>query len=355
MSEPRRPKAFRVEPEKQTKPRKERQEPRKPRAVTANVVIKPEVEDHFDRLEALEPVEPASAPRRKIRLGSILFSALGLLVALAIGLWVDQLIRDLFTRADWLGWSALGLAALAGLALLGLISRELAGLWRVNSVEKLRERARKVRETADEKASRAISDELVQLYADMPQTAAGRRHLADISQDVIDGDRVLDLAEKSLLSPLDAQAQKLILDAAKRVSVVTAVSPRAIMDVGYVLFEAARLVRRLSELYAGRPGFFGFLHLVRSVVAHLAVTGSMAMGETLMQQVVGHGIAARLSTRLGEGIINGMMTARIGIAAMAAVRPLPFHAVKRPGLSAFLKALTSFSQAEVERVENTKR
>lgn len=262
---------------------------------------------------------------------------------------------DLFSRSDWLGWTALALAATAGLAFLGLIAREIAGLWRINSVEKLRHRAREAHEKQDAKAASAISKELVQLYADTPQTAAGRRRLTEIEQDVLDGDQVLDLTEKELMSPLDAQAQKLVLDAAKRVSVVTAVSPRAIMDVAYVLFEAARLVRRLSELYAGRPGFLGFLHLIRSVVAHLAVTGSMAMGETLMQQVVGHGIAARLSTRLGEGIINGMMTARIGLAAMAAVRPLPFNAVKRPGMSAFLKALTSFSQAEAARSDKVSR
>lgn len=355
MSEPRRPKAFRVEPEKKAGPKAEEKEKRRPQVVTADIVITPEDQDVFDTLEPQEPAVPVPARRRRLRLGALLFWALGLLVSLGIGLWVDQLVRDLFSRSDWLGWTALALAATAGLAFLGLIAREIAGLWRINSVEKLRHRAREAHEKQDAKAASAISKELVQLYADTPQTAAGRRRLTEIEQDVLDGDQVLDLTEKELMSPLDAQAQKLVLDAAKRVSVVTAVSPRAIMDVAYVLFEAARLVRRLSELYAGRPGFLGFLHLIRSVVAHLAVTGSMAMGETLMQQVVGHGIAARLSTRLGEGIINGMMTARIGLAAMAAVRPLPFNAVKRPGMSAFLKALTSFSQAEAARSDKVSR
>ncbi|RUY11697.1 DUF697 domain-containing protein, partial [Mesorhizobium sp. M7A.F.Ca.US.005.03.2.1] len=58
---------------------------------------------------------------------------------------------------------------------------------------------------------------------------------------------------------------------------------------------------------------------------------------------VGHGLAARLSAKLGEGVVNGMMTARIGIAAMETARPLPFSAAKRPGLGDFLSALTSFA------------
>jgi putative membrane protein len=62
-----------------------------------------------------------------------------------------------------------------------------------------------------------------------------------------------------------------------------------------------------------------------------------------VQQIVGHGLAARLSAKLGEGVVNGMMTARIGIAAMETARPLPFSAVKRPGMGEFVTTLTKFS------------
>ena len=107
------------------------------------------------------------------------------------------------------------------------------------------------------------------------------------------------------------------------------------VDVAYVVFEAGRLIRRLAELYGGRPGTLGFFRLARDVLAHLAVTGSMAAGDAFVQQIVGHGLAARLSAKLGEGVVNGMMTARIGIAAMETARPLPFSAVKRPGVERF--------------------
>src|SRR5690606_13555203 len=147
-----------------------------------------------------------------------------------------------------------------------------------------------------------------------------------------------------LLAPLDAQAQRLILDAAKRVSVVTAVSPRALVDLAYVLFEASRLIRRLAELYGARPGSLGFLRLARDVLAHLAVTGAIAAGDEIVHQIIGQGLAARLSAKLGEGVVNGMMTARIGVAAMETVRPLPFSAIKRPGMSDFLAALTRFAK-----------
>ena len=66
---------------------------------------------------------------------------------------------------------------------------------------------------------------------------------------------------------------------------------------------------------------------------HLAITGGVAVGDSLVQQVVGHGIAARLSARLGEGVLNGMLTARVGLSAMAVCRPMPFAAGKPPSVS----------------------
>jgi len=195
----------------------------------------------------------------------------------------------------------------------------------------------------DAKAARNVVAELTALVSGKPETAAGRRAVADLKGEIIDGANLVRLAEAEILVPLDAEAKVLILDAAKRVSIVTAVSPRALVDVAYVVFEAGRLIRRLAELYGGRPGTLGFFRLARDVLAHLAVTGSLAAGDSLVQQLVGHGLAARLSAKLGEGVVNGMMTARIGIAAMETARPLPFSAVKRPGVSDFLSALTTFA------------
>jgi putative membrane protein len=135
------------------------------------------------------------------------------------------------------------------------------------------------------------------------------------------------------MEPLDRDARRIVGDAAKRVSLVTAVSPRAVVDVLFVLVSALSLVRRLAYLYGGRPGTLGVIRLMREVVAHLAVTGGMAAGDSLIQQVLGHGIAAKVSVRLGEGVLNGLLTARLGLAAIEVTRPLPFAALPPPTLS----------------------
>ena len=352
MSEPRRPAAFRVEPEKagpepeKAKPERRPETARKPRAIPKSEValVVPAEIDVFesDDVEAREP-PPAIAPRRRSRLGAIFLAALAALLSLAIGLWTDRLIRDLFDRYDWLGWAAVAAAAVAALTLAVILVRELAALSRLASVEKIRRRALDAIARDDAKAARAVVAELTAFMSGKPETAAGRRALGDLRDEIIDGANLVRLAEAEILVPLDAEAKLLILDAAKRVSIVTAVSPRALVDLAYVVFESGRLIRRLAELYGGRPGTLGFFRLARDVLAHLAVTGSLAAGDSLVQQLVGHGLAARLSAKLGEGVVNGMMTARIGIAAMETARPLPFSAVRRPGVSDFLSALTAFA------------
>lgn len=345
MTPPRRPAAFRIEPEPIQRNERPEEGPRKPRAVKPEVaVVTPAEIDVFaepDIAESLPP--PASAPKRRSKLTAIFLGALGVLVSLAVGLWTDQLIRELFSRAEWLGWLAAGMAAVASVALLIILAREMLALSRLASVERLRSRALDAIVRDDSKAARAVVNDLSHLVAAKPDTAAGRRALAELEGEIIDGANLVRIAEAEILGPLDARAKVMVLDAAKRVSVVTAVSPRALVDVAYVVFESGRLIRRLSELYGGRPGTLGFFRLARSVLAHLAVTGAMAAGDDIVHQLVGQGLAARISAKLGEGVVNGMMTARIGLAAMEAARPLPFTALKRPGIGDFLAALTSFA------------
>jgi putative membrane protein len=343
MKGPRKPAAFRVEPE-EIRIAEVEAPGRKPRALDKSaVMVTPAEIDVFD--EPLDDVPPPPvAPKKRSWLGTIFLSAFGALLSLAIGLWADQLIRELFARAEWLGWLAAGLAALAALALLVIFFREMLAIARLASVERLRAKALDAISRDDPKAARKLVAELTEFVSHKPETAAGRRALKSLENDIIDGANLVRIAEAELLGPLDSRARQMILDAAKRVSLVTAVSPRALVDLAYVLFESGRLIRRLSELYGGRPGTLGFFRLARGVLAHLAVTGAIAAGDDFVHQIVGQGLAARLSAKLGEGVVNGMMTARIGVAAMEVTRPLPFSALKRPGMTDFLTALASFTR-----------
>ncbi|MEZ2127349.1 MULTISPECIES: YcjF family protein [unclassified Sinorhizobium] len=343
----RRPAAFSFEPEATADAAPSLTAPksplRSPQSFEGDVILTPDEEDPFlTPPEATNDLDlPVAAPRRRqFSFARIALGAFGILISLAIGLWTDRLIRDLFTRADWLGYAALAVLAIGILAVIAVVLREVAGMMRLAAVQTIKVEAEAaIIETRPARA-RALVNRLSGLLSSKPATAKGRATLKAAEDDIIDAPHLVALAERELLAPLDRQARALILNASKRVSIVTAVSPRALVDLLYVLYESARLVRAMADLYGGRPGTLGMIRLMRDVIAHLAVTGSIAAGDSLVQQVLGHGLASKLSARLGEGVINGLMTARIGIAAMDLCRPLPFKALKRPGIGDFISDLT---------------
>jgi putative membrane protein len=283
-------------------------------------------------IDAAVPVAPVKA-KRGFSWGSLFVAGLSGFLALAAGVWVENTIRSLMSQNPALGYAALVCAAIATLALLVMLGRVLRDILRERKVEALRERAVAVLAGGTPDEGRAIADELVSLYKSRAQTTQGRAALQEALPQLFAARDVLTVAERSLLAPLDALATAQIAQAARRVSLVTAVSPRALVDVLFVLVACARLLRSIAGIYAGRPGTLGLFRLARQVMNHLVLTGGMAAGDAVIQQVVGQGIAARLSAKLGEGVINGMLTARIGLAALAVCRPLPFVEAAPPTLS----------------------
>ena len=204
---------------------------------------------------------------------------------------------------------------------------------RLTKLDTIRASAEKALAEDDRTLAEAVVRDVLRLSAETPSLARARADLEGHLSGIIDGADLMRLSERTLLAGLDSRARQMVSDAARNVSVVTAVSPRAVVDLAFVLYSAVTLMRRLAQLYGGRPGTLGTLKLVKHVLGHLAITGGMAAGDTLVQQIVGQGLAARLSARLGEGVVNGLLTARLGLAAIAVTRPLPFTALPAPRLA----------------------
>lgn len=315
--------------------------PRRPSAQLlkdARLVEAPEPQPPVVEPDVPQPV--TTPPRRGFSFGRLFWGSLAGLVSLAFGLWLDSLIADLFIRSQWLGYGAIALKVLLCIALLAVALRELGALRRLKSVHRLQARAARIFAANELSSARSLVKDVLALYEGRPETAQSRAHLNAQLGNVMDGRDLLSLAERDLLGGMDSKASAIILSSAKRTSIVTAISPRALIDVLFVIVENIRLIRRLSQLYGGRPGFFSSWRLTREVIGHLVLTGGISAGDSMIQDALGHGLAAKVSARLGEGVINGMLTARVGRAAMAVCRPLPFLTTKPPSLKSIVGELT---------------
>jgi putative membrane protein len=298
----------------------------------------PETVEPFveDTREAEVPVQP---PRRRSWLARLAWSTGGGLVWLALGLWANQLIASLFAANPWLGWLGVILVAVFVLAVVVLGIREYLSLRRLRVLDRLRQRAEAVLVSDKRDDGRAVITELDALYHTRADLARARAIVAEQARDLFDGGDMVRLAERTLAAPLDARARALTASAARRVALVTAVSPRALVDIAFAAWESIRLAGAIGRLYGARPGLFGLVRLIGAVLSHLAVTGGLALTDGAIEQLVGQGLAARISSRLGEGLVNGLMTVRVGIAAMRVVRPLPFETQRAPMVKDFIPEL----------------
>jgi len=276
------------------------------------------------------------------RWGSILVAAIGGLIGLATAVWLHDLVRDMMARQDWIGWTTIGLLGIAILALLIIILREGAGLARLGRLGRLRHEADAAALEGDKVLAFDVVSRLKRLYHGRKDLALGLARLAEHEADIMSAAELLRLSERTLVAPLDPLARATVAASAKRVSVVTAVSPGALIDMLFVAAENLRMLRRLATLYGARPGALSLIKLARMVVTHIVLTGGIALGDDVIQQLVGHGLTAKLSARLGEGLFNGALTTRIGLAAIDVCRPLPYIEVQRPRFRELVAEVAGF-------------
>jgi putative membrane protein len=284
-----------------------------------------EPQDADGNLPEPETTNGSKAKSSRLSFGGLLITALVGLAVLAMSVSFARFVSVALSREDWIGWTATALLGVAAVCATVILIRELLGLLRLGHLVAVRKDAARALSSGDLKLERATVSRLQKLFAGRRDLRWPLARLRDHEIDVRDSGDLLRLAERELLVPLDTAARQLIITSARRVSVVTAVSPIFWIAMIYVAMENLRLLKGLGGLYGGRPGGLGALRLARMVFAHVLATGGLALTDDLLGQFLGQDLLRRLSRRLGEGAFNGALTARIGTAAVEVIRPLPFR------------------------------
>ncbi|QRZ13524.1 TIGR01620 family protein [Paracoccus methylovorus] len=266
---------------------------------------------------------PSRLTRFFINTGVALFTFLLSVAAL-------RYLTDLLNSYPLLGWIGFALMVMFCLAALGMAWREYRAWARFAAIDGINREAGAALASSDLKAAQHVVDRMESLYRARPELEWGVSRLRERKADAYDAETLIALAETELLATLDQQARREIEAAARTVAAATALIPLALADVIAALAANLRMIRRMAEIYGGRAGAVGGWRLARTVMTHLIATGAVAAGDDLIHTVAGGGLLAKVSRRFGEGVVNGALTARVGIAAMEVCRPLPFIHQPRP-------------------------
>jgi putative membrane protein len=321
----------------------------KSRTPAPTLVFEPELE-HTDMV-ALPHTMAVETPRRFHWLGLLAFALFSLFTMWA-GLTVVQLVQSFFALSPWLGWLAFAIAGIAGFAALAIIVREIIGLWRLRKIEHLQEQAARAINLDERTASTLVCEELEQLYTGRADVKWGLQQFANHRNDILDPRDRVKLAESLIVTPLDEAAHKIIARRARRVTLLTTVTPVALLDILFVASQNLGMLRDLATLYGGRPSTLSTLKLARMAATHLAVTGGLAISDNLIQHFVGRGLLGKLSSRLGEGAVNGILTSRIGLAALTVCRPIPRDDSTSESLTTLMREVLSFGDKTEKEIKD---
>ena len=135
-------------------------------------------EPTFEALEleadAVRAVDMIAHPRRQgVRWGALALSTGGALISLWLALTLDSLVRAFFAWVGWLGWLGIALVGAFLIALAVIIGRELAGLFRLKQLARLRLQSDEAALKNDRDAAVIALRSLIALYGRIRQEGAG--------------------------------------------------------------------------------------------------------------------------------------------------------------------------------------
>ncbi|GAA4871970.1 TIGR01620 family protein [Ferrimonas pelagia] len=148
-----------------------------------------------------------------------------------------------------------------------------------------------------------------------------------------DGELLL-LYERTVLSEQDRAAQQCIYRFAAQASLLLAASPMATLDMALMLWRNQAMLDEVARIYGIEPGYLSRVRLVRGILVNLLYAGGSELAVDLGTQMLSTELTGKLSARIAQGLGAGLLTARLGFAACAECRPLPYQSGARPSLLA---------------------
>lgn len=303
----------------------------------------PPVPDMQDMQSSAMQMVARQVGRKDTRIIRFFWWVLAALAGFIVSVALWDFVIGMMARNLWLGRAALTLTGLLLSGLLLFALRELAAFARLRRVDRLRSLAAAVLAGGDLQKARDFSAQLEGIYRGRQDLRWAFAKATEQGGDVVDAQALMTVIENTAVKQLDSMAVNEIETAARQVATATAIIPIALADVMIALTANIRMISRIAQVYGGRSGTFGSWRLLCMVAAHLVATGAVAIGDDMIGSIAGGSVLSKLSRRFGEGIINGALTARVGVAAMEVCRPMPFYAAKKPSVTGMMKrALTGF-------------
>ncbi|WP_213992424.1 TIGR01620 family protein [Sodalis sp. dw_96] len=291
-------------------------------------------------------MEAALKPKRSIWRRMVM-AGIGLFVLSGLaqmGSWFERA----WQQQDWFALGTLGAGTLVLLAGAGSLAAEWRQLYRLRQRAEQRDLAGELLRSHAIGQGREFCLRLAGRAGIEQGHPALRQWLAAL-QDTHSDREVVGLYARMVQPVIDRRARREISRSAAESALMIAVSPLAVVDMGFIAWRNLRLINRIAAIYGIEVGYYSRLRLFRLVLLNIAFAGVSEWVREVGMDWMSQDLAARLSARAAQGMGAGLLTARLGIKAMELCRPLPWIDGDKPRLGDYRRELIGQLKSLLER------
>lgn len=124
-----------------------------------------------------------------------------------------------------------------------------------------------------------------------------------------------------IINDLDKEATNAVYSSAKEVSLFTAFSPGSALDSLAVIFSSMKLMKKIFHIYGYKTNIFTSMLIVRKILENASIAALVEYADDSVNDLLGNTLISKLSTKMAQGIGNGVLILRIGNIVIQNARP----------------------------------
>lgn len=268
--------------------------------------------------------------------------ATGILTAFS-GLVGWQAIDSVVTAVQTSDWLALGWAGfITTIASFGLgaIGKELLKLRKLRNHFSIQEESELLVNSDSVGKGKAFCEKVAEQSGVLAENPGFDRWKNSVNPAHSDAE-ILDMYDSMVVSQQDKLATKVVSQHATECAALVAVSPLAAADMMLVAWRNFKMIDNLSKVYGVELGYASRIKLLKAVFVNMAAAGASELAIDAGMDLMSMDLAGKISARAGQGLGVGILTARLGLKAMALLRPLPWYPDRQVKLGTIRKSVAA--------------
>jgi putative membrane protein len=261
-----------------------------------------------------------------------LIASLGALVLMLLVVDAYRFIATEFARSWLTGTLFFALIASISVTAAWLGHRAWLDVYRLRTVSALQSEGEKIIQTNGYDHALTYIKKLAHFYAARVDVRPRFERFYTIVDTTYHDREVCTLFSRQVMKELDEQALRVVIKRSNETALLIALSPNPLLSTVLTFWRTQMMVREIAVIYGGRPGFLGMLSLFGLVLQNLLYADVSEMLAESIAETFGGSVLSVFSAQAAQGIGSSLLTARLGLRAMQACRPLPFIGEEKPRL-----------------------